>query len=195
MRLAPVALCSLSAFLRTRPSSCVRRGSSSSSSIGTIAVMSAATDQDSTPLVSNRPAPSCVPCSSLDKSHLLSEEEIQRRVRESLQLWSVGEETNGVSSYLYRRFTAKNFQAALDAINAFGAVAEAESHHPNFHLTNYREVLVEIWTHKVGGVTENDLTLAQKMDAQVQIEYSPKWLKGHPQAASTAKSEPSTFDV
>lgn len=103
-----------------------------------------------------------------------------------MPLWKVGTKED-VSFYIYRNFTAKNFQAALDAINACGAVAEAESHHPNFHLTNYREVGVDVWTHKLGGVTENDLILAQKLDAQVQVDYSPRWLKAHPEAASTAK--------
>jgi len=131
-------------------------------------------------------APACVPCSGLDQSHLLDKDTVQTRVTESLQLWKVGEKEDA-SCYIYRNFTAKHFQAALDAINAFGAVAEAESHHPNFHLTNYRDVAVEIWTHKLGGVTENDLVLAQQLDSRVRVEYSPKWLKGHPEAASTAK--------
>jgi len=181
-----------------------------SSTVFALAIIMSANDQDSstmkTPLTSNtttrKPAPpSCVPCSSLDKSHLLDKADIEKRVAENLPMWKVGEKeiaaSGGVSCcYLYRSFTAKNFQAALDAINAFGAVAEAESHHPNLHLTNYREVAVEIWTHKLNGVTENDLALAAQLDAQVRnIEYSPKWLKGHPEAASTAKEEPKTFDV
>ena len=184
-----------------------------SSTVFALAIIMSAKDQDSstmkTPLASNtttrKPAapPSCVPCSSLDKSHLLDKADVEKRVAENLPMWKVGEKKIAASGggesgccYLYRSFTAKNFQAALDAINAFGAVAEAESHHPNLHLTNYREVAVEIWTHKLNGVTENDLTLAAQLDAQVRnIEYSPKWLKGHPEAASTAKEETKTFDV
>lgn len=89
---------------------------------------------------------------------------------------------------LARAFTAKNFQSALDCINEMGAIAERESHHPNFHLTNYRDVAVEIWTHKLGGITENDITLAKLLDAEVKIDYSPKWLKENHMAKSTAKS-------
>lgn len=117
-------------------------------------------------------------------------DQVKERVAESLPMWTVGSK-DGVICYLYRKFTAKNFQTALDAINAMGAIAERESHHPNFHLTKWREVEVEIWTHKLQGVTENDLMLARQLDAQVQIEYSPKWLQCHPEA----KAEQSQFDI
>ena len=142
-------------------------------------------------------APACVPCHTLDRSHLLEKSLVESKVAESTPLWNVGEkkQDEGTSTsssvvYLYRNFTAKHFQAALDAINAMGAVAEAENHHPNFHLTNYREVRVEIWTHKLGGVTENDLRLAQELDARVRIEYSPKWLQAHPDASGTTQTVP-----
>lgn len=72
---------------------------------------------------------------------------------------------------------ARNFQAALNAMNAFGAIAEEQGHHPDLLLTNYRHVEVVLWTHSVGGITENDLVLAQLFDEKVKIDYSPKWLK------------------
>lgn len=112
---------------------------------------------------------------------------MQERISKNQYLWQVGEKEDG-TCYLYRNFVAKNFQAALDSINAFGAVAEELSHHPNLHLTNYRNVSVELWTHKVKGVTENDMTLAARLDESVSIEYSPKWIQEHPEAISTAKT-------
>lgn len=39
---------------------------------------------------------------------------------------------------------AKNFVAAIDFFNAVKEVAEAENHHPDLHLVNYREVQVRI---------------------------------------------------
>ena len=42
-----------------------------------------------------------------------------------------------------------------------------------------------VFTHKLGGITENDLKLAEKLD-MVKIVYSPKWLKSNPQAAGTS---------
>jgi pterin-4a-carbinolamine dehydratase len=138
---------------------------------------------------------SCVPCASLDPSHLLPVEVIRDRIQHELSPWwslrtgvvERGEEeeeegdTNNVTikieSMLYRKFTTKHFQAALDAINAMGRIAETQNHHPNFHLTNYREVTIEIYTHKIGGVSDNDMTLARLFDEQVTIDYSPKWLR------------------
>jgi pterin-4a-carbinolamine dehydratase len=142
----------------------------------------------------------CVPCSALDKSHLIPAEVIRARLaqHELLPGWSFrtvmdstiaaaqtgqgggGGEVDGESTMLYRKFTAKHFQAALDAINAMGRIAETENHHPDLHLTNYRDVTVAIYTHKLGGVCENDFILAKLFDEQVPIEYSPKWLKDNP---------------
>ena len=83
---------------------------------------------------------------------------------------------------------AKNFQAALNALNAFGAIAEQENHHPDFHLTEYRNVQIVLWTHSLGGVTESDLILAGLLD-QVPVVYSPKWLKEHPEAEAATSNK------
>ena len=73
----------------------------------------------------------CVPCESLDKSHLLTEEQISNEMAE-MKLWRVD------GSKIVREYTARNFQAAMDSLNAVGAIAERENHHPDFHLTGYR---------------------------------------------------------
>jgi hypothetical protein len=52
-------------------------------------------------------------------------------------------------------------------------------------LTKYREVEISIWTHKLGGLTKNDVELAKVLDKEVEVVYSPKWLREHPEAAST----------
>ena len=54
---------------------------------------------------------------------------------------------------LRRTFVAKDFQAALDFLNAVGKLAEEMGHHPDLHIVSYRTVVVEIYTHSVGGVT------------------------------------------
>lgn len=51
---------------------------------------------------------------------------------------------------------------------------------------NHRNVEIVIYTHSVSGLTENDLILAELIDG-VPAAYSPKWLKEHPEAESTAK--------
>ena len=45
---------------------------------------------------------------------------------------------------------------ALDAVNKFGAIAEAQNHHPNLHIVSYRTVIVELYTFSVKGLALND---------------------------------------
>ena len=127
--------------------------------------------------------PRCIPCDTLDPSHLLSAEQLQEKVKDTL--WTV-EANDKNMPLLVRSFVTKNFQAALDCINAIGIIAEEQSHHPDLHLTNYREVRVVIYTHKLNGVTENDVALARVLDSRVKVDYSPKWLREHPDSARTA---------
>jgi 4a-hydroxytetrahydrobiopterin dehydratase len=65
---------------------------------------------------------------------------------------------------LKRTFVFHDFADAMRFVNKMAAVAEAEQHHPDFAV-HYREVAVTIWTHAVGGLSENDFILAAKIDA------------------------------
>lgn len=67
-----------------------------------------------------------------------------------------------------REWTAKNFQAGIDFFNQVAALAEHEGHHPDLHLEGYRHVAIELWTHAIGGLSENDFILAAKIN-QVPI--------------------------
>ncbi|KAF5831293.1 pterin 4 alpha carbinolamine dehydratase-domain-containing protein [Dunaliella salina] len=86
--------------------------------------------------------------------------------------WSLVDDKKAIS----RKFVAKNFKAAIDFINKAADVAEAESHHPDLHVTNYREVEVKVSTHAAGGLTDFDFILAAKLD-EIPVDYSPKWLE------------------
>jgi 4a-hydroxytetrahydrobiopterin dehydratase len=92
----------------------------------------------------------------------------QEKVREYLKDLS-GWQPSADGKRIRREWRAKHFQAGLDFCNAIGKVAEAEGHHPDLHLTGYRNVAVEITTHAVGGLTENDFILAAKID-QLPVE-------------------------
>jgi len=65
---------------------------------------------------------------------------------------------------IQRRWVVKNFMAGIEFFNRVAALAEEEGHHPDLHLEGYRNVMIEIWTHAVGGLTENDFILAAKID-------------------------------
>jgi 4a-hydroxytetrahydrobiopterin dehydratase len=63
-----------------------------------------------------------------------------------------------------REWRVKDFATALDFFNRVGQIAEAEDHHPDLHLTGYRNVAIELSTHAIGGLSENDFILASKID-------------------------------
>jgi 4a-hydroxytetrahydrobiopterin dehydratase len=65
--------------------------------------------------------------------------------------------------HLSKEFKFKNFVEALAFVNRVAEVAEHQNHHPDLHLA-WGKVRVEIWTHKIGGLTESDFILAAKAD-------------------------------
>lgn len=62
-----------------------------------------------------------------------------------------------------------NFMAGMRFFEQVAAVAEDDAHHPDLHLIGYRNVSIEIWTHAIGGLSENDFILAAKID-QLPVE-------------------------
>ena len=65
---------------------------------------------------------------------------------------------------LRQDFKMKDFMAAVHFINAVARAAEAEDHHPDLHLTGYRNLVIELTTHSIGGLSMNDFILAEKID-------------------------------
>ena len=61
-------------------------------------------------------------------------------------------------------WTVKNFMAGMRFFEQCAQVAEDDAHHPDLHLAGYRNVSVELWTHAIGGLSENDFILAAKID-------------------------------
>jgi len=98
---------------------------------------------------------SCVPCRG--DVPPLPTDEIARLSRE-IPEWRVVD-----GHHLERLWLFPDFAAALAFTNALGAVAEAEGHHPDIHLT-WGKVRVQIYTHAIDGLTESDFILAAKCD-------------------------------
>ena len=67
---------------------------------------------------------------------------------------------------------------------AIGRIAERENHHPDMHLTGYRDVEIVLFTHSLEGISANDIALAKMIDTEVTFVYSPQWLRNHPEAHS-----------
>ena len=66
--------------------------------------------------------------------------------------------------HLTRTSKLPDFAAALELTNRIGAIAEQQNHHPDIHLA-WGQVRVEVWTHKIKGLTESDFIFAAKVDA------------------------------
>ena len=57
-----------------------------------------------------------------------------------------------------------DFASAMAFANRVGDIADAEGHHPDLHVA-WGRCGVEIWTHKIQGLTRSDFILAAKADA------------------------------
>jgi 4a-hydroxytetrahydrobiopterin dehydratase len=58
----------------------------------------------------------------------------------------------------------QRIMAGIDFFNRCAEIAEEDGHHPDLHIEGYRNVSVELWTHAIGGLSENDFILAAKID-------------------------------
>jgi 4a-hydroxytetrahydrobiopterin dehydratase len=102
-------------------------------------------------------AKKCLPCEGGVQRCSPGEAEAQLHKLQGWRLVSDGQR-------IRKDWVVKNFMAGMDFFNRVAAVAEAEGHHPDLHLEGYRNVWIEIWTHAIGGLSENDFILAAKID-------------------------------
>jgi 4a-hydroxytetrahydrobiopterin dehydratase len=110
---------------------------------------------------------SCVPCrggvpplSAQQSAPLLAQLDTQ---------WKIIDRTDAKGraiQLLSRTYRFESFAAAMQAAVRIGAMAEEQQHHPDLFVA-WGRVGVEIWTHKIGGLTESDFVFAAKCDAIV----------------------------
>jgi 4a-hydroxytetrahydrobiopterin dehydratase len=65
--------------------------------------------------------------------------------------------------HLSKQYAFPDFVTALSFVNRVGEVAERNAHHPDVWLS-WGKVRVDVWTHKIDGLTESDFVLAAKCD-------------------------------
>ena len=90
----------------------------------------------------------------------LSEKEIQEKLSE-LAGWE------GKDRKIEKEFSFDGFLGAIKFVEKVAALAEAANHHPDIHIF-YDKVKIVLSTHDVGGVSENDFSLAEQIDAIVK---------------------------
>jgi 4a-hydroxytetrahydrobiopterin dehydratase len=99
----------------------------------------------------------CVPCEGGVPKYSPAEAEAQLGQLAGWRLTHGGER-------IRKDWVFKHFLAGIDFFGRVAELAEEEGHHPDLHLEGYRNVGIEIYTHAIGGLSENDFILAAKID-------------------------------
>lgn len=102
----------------------------------------------------------CVPCEGGTMPLTIQEAET---LMKELTDWTLSPDAKKIS----KEFKFKNFVGALAFTNSAGAIAEEEGHHPDIALS-WGKVGIELSTHSIGGLSENDFILAAKIDTILQ---------------------------
>lgn len=104
----------------------------------------------------------CEPCEGQTKA--LSRKEAEKYLS-SVPGWIIDTKTKTIS----REYIIKNFMTAIHFINRVAQIAESENHHPDIHLAGYRNLRIDLSTHAIGGLSENDFIVAAKIN-EVPVE-------------------------
>lgn len=96
----------------------------------------------------------CVPCKGGVPP--LRGEELRELQEELGNGWQVIDE-----HHLEKEFEFDDFAGALAFTNRVGQMAEEQGHHPDIHLT-WGKSRIQVWTHKIDGLTESDFVFAAK---------------------------------
>ena len=98
----------------------------------------------------------CIPCQGGVPP--LNKDEINNFMKELDSHWIVHE-----SKEIRKEYTFETYKEAIIFSNNVAELAEDEGHHPFIHI-NYKKVIIILFTHKIGGLHENDFILASKCD-------------------------------
>ncbi len=99
----------------------------------------------------------CIPCEG--KTKPLTDEE-ENDYAKAIPKWEI--KRNGTHK-LARQFLFKDFKEAMHFINEVATIAEEENHHPNLSLF-FNRVIIELYTHAITGLSENDFIVAAHID-------------------------------
>ncbi|HUJ10636.1 MAG TPA: 4a-hydroxytetrahydrobiopterin dehydratase [Verrucomicrobiae bacterium] len=65
---------------------------------------------------------------------------------------------------IMREFVLNSFTGATRFVSQIAPIANAMDHHPDVEIYRYKRVKIKLTTHSAGGITENDFSLAAKID-------------------------------
>ncbi|MBX4210435.1 4a-hydroxytetrahydrobiopterin dehydratase [Candidatus Parcubacteria bacterium] len=107
----------------------------------------------------------CVPCEKKQKP--LGHDRNEILLKEVNHGWAIIDDKK-----LERHFAFKDFKETLDFVNKVGDIAESEGHHPDMNLYSWNKLTITLFTHNIGGLSENDFILAAKINSLLQEKSS-----------------------
>lgn len=99
----------------------------------------------------------CKPCEGGVEPCTAEETEQQLQ---KLDGWTASDD----GKWIHKNWNVKHFVEGMDFLNRVRDVAESDGHHPDVHLVGYRKVKIDLTTHAINGLSENDFILAAKID-------------------------------
>lgn len=105
----------------------------------------------------------CVPCESGIPS--LNKEQYSAFLKQLKLSWEVigGKKGKRSSMKIRREFKFNTYMEGLEFAQKVGKIAEEQDHHPNIHIY-YKKVVIDLTTHNIGGLSENDFIIAAKIE-------------------------------
>ncbi|MDO8470840.1 MAG: 4a-hydroxytetrahydrobiopterin dehydratase [bacterium] len=104
----------------------------------------------------------CVPCEG--GTPPFGQEQIAEYIAQLGKGWEVIEGTK-----IKKQFKFFDFKETMKFVSKVASIAEEQQHHPDMHVF-YGKVVIELWTHAVNGLSENDFILAAKIDQAIEQE-------------------------
>lgn len=102
----------------------------------------------------------CIPCE--DKSLKPFDRERAEEYMVDVKGWVLDNKEDVLK--ISREFIFRDFVDALEFVNRVGDLAETEGHHPDILIHSWNKVLITLYTHSIGGLSENDYILAAKIN-------------------------------
>ena len=99
----------------------------------------------------------CVPCEG--GTPPLSNEKEDEMIRQANGWILLRDGTHKIR----RQFKFKDFKSAMKFVNKVAELAESEGHHPDIKIV-YNKVNLNLFTHAVGGLSDNDFIMAAKIN-------------------------------
>ena len=104
----------------------------------------------------------CAPCEGGVTPFDISE---IHKYQKKIDDWDVVKNENDIY-YLEKKFTFKNFLESQNFVNEVGRISEEEGHHPEI-IFGWGYAKINITTHAIEGLSENDFILASKIDKKI----------------------------